>query len=663
MRDLEENVRNAILMMTLAFVWAGTVAGAAVTGADVDEKAVKETLEVGADASYKTISAAIDKAKGNLKDGVPTRVSIRPGTYREGEFTIDANQIGGKAAETLLIIEAKKPGSVIISGADAYPLASWKPVKNAAGKIVCYEHEWTYDFGFNPGGWAQFNPKLPYEHRREMMFVDGQPLRQVMLERYKYIPVKADPKEYTKSLPFGPDEKTDPFKGVPQDHNFHGRYEYLGFSDPAETLKPGQFGIAERDENGNKIFFTPPEGVNLSKALIEVSTRQYHLWAFYKSNLVLRGLTFEKACTRIEAHAAVRSGHWYNNKELTNNNVLIEDCHFLWNNGRQLSLDWGRDVTLRRNKINYGGYGGIGQGMHDNLLMEENETNFNGWRVAGGWASGPVKLHNLHNAAVLKHTSIGNNGTGLWWDISCANIVVEGALLVGNTTGFDFEISKGMTLRNSLIALNRGSQFWIPTAMDMTVENCIVYGTKGKGVLNFEAGLRDSDEKLAKLLDRPVIDKYQLGPVTLRNNAIVSGDADVPVFFQEHGNPDLFEQFIKTRLTNEHNLWFAPGVKPFGTRRDYSGNWQKLPVKNVMVDHTQFFTMSNAKDVVWANPGFVAPDKGDFTLMPNSPLKGWKLPTRRIDPAILKELKERLASPLWKKEDANDVSGQMEGNN
>jgi hypothetical protein len=628
-----------------------------VTGAKVDEKLVQRVLEVGRNKTYKTFGAAWQVAMQNIKDGVPTKVLVHPGIYREGNFELNAQKIGGKSADTLLVIEAARPGTAILSGSDVFAPNTWRPVKDATGKVVLYEHDWPHDFGFRPGGWLRHNPKLTIEHRQELAFINGQPLKQVELEIYKHTPVQPVPNDGWNSAKFPEGTKTDAFKGVPQDINNKGLYEYQRFLDPATTLKPGTFGVAERDENGNKIFLRPAEGTDWNKALVEVGVRPFHIWSFYKHNLVLRGLTFQHGIGEIEARGAVLIGNWWPlTNTFDNNNIVIEDCDWRWNNNNQLVIRNSRDLTLRRNKLMYGAYGGILTGVAHNVLLEDNETSFNNWRVGGGWASGPVKIHETVDAIFRRHTSVGNFGTGLWYDITCANTLVEDATLLNNSSGFDWEISQGVEVRRALIANNTGASMWIPTAMDMVFEDSIIYGGKGWGQFSFEAGLRDSGQKINEMLGRPVVEKYQLGPLTLRNSVVVSSDA-TPLFFQGHGNPTFYSEFLKGRVTSADNLWFAPTPKAFGFGRNYGEGWQSRPVSNHMGDFKQWQETTGDTTSRWADPKFVDPANFDFRLQPDSPLKGRpNLPTRKVDAARVKQLRDFMALGLHVKENAQDVA-------
>ncbi|MBE9171069.1 hypothetical protein IQ238_27325 [Pleurocapsales cyanobacterium LEGE 06147] len=92
-----------------------------------------------------------------------------------------------------------------------------------------------------------------------MVFVNGQPLKQVLLEKYNY------------TWP-------DSFSGK-------GNHEYIGFNNPKDVLKLGTFGVAELNENGNKIYFRPQDGVDFSQAKIEVATKRFLLRFFHIENV------------------------------------------------------------------------------------------------------------------------------------------------------------------------------------------------------------------------------------------------------------------------------------------------------------------------------------------------------------------------------------------
>ena len=241
----------------------------------------------------------------------------------------------------------------------------------------------------------------------------------------------------------------------------HGSREqtwtYSGFQDPAEALEPGTFGVAERDENGDKLFVRLAEGQTPDD--VEVATRRQ---AFRfddgqdfqnsgKSRLRLEGLAFEHFASRTRGYgeeATIALGK-------ASEGLHVENCRFAWNNGGGLALTADR-VTLRNNQILYNGFGGIG-GQLDRALLENNVTSYNNWRGAmggqTGWWMAGVKLHESIDNLVRGHESIGNNAGGFWYDIHNQNLHMQDLVLIDNTDrGLFMELSNGPFLVERLLS-------------------------------------------------------------------------------------------------------------------------------------------------------------------------------------------------------------------
>ena len=129
-----------------------------VTGAALPDMTGGIVLRVGVaqagETAKKTIGAAIDEAKKQLKAGTPVTIRIDAGTYREGDFLINGSDIGGKAAETPLVIEGAAGGGTILTGAESYPLARWKKIGDNL-----YETAWQKRIPMFDGPWGVGNPK------------------------------------------------------------------------------------------------------------------------------------------------------------------------------------------------------------------------------------------------------------------------------------------------------------------------------------------------------------------------------------------------------------------------------------------------------------------------------------------------------------------------
>ncbi|MDJ0798481.1 MAG: right-handed parallel beta-helix repeat-containing protein [Calothrix sp. MO_167.B12] len=601
-----------------------------ITGAQIDESKINQIIHV--DINHpaasdensglkqnplKSFNAAIEKAKGYLKKGEGTKILIYPGVYREGELVIDGKALGSKAKDALLVIEGTKKGQVIFSGSEVWQPDSWKQVKDATDKFIYYEHDWQYDFGNNDGAWGKYGPKEVIAHRSEMVFLNGEPLKQVLLEKYKYT---------------WPDQ----FSGK-------GNHKYVGFEEPQKTLKPDTFGVAELEENGNKIYVRPKEDVEFSKAKIEVGTKRFLLRFFHMENVVLRNLNFQHSSGKTAiTGAAVMFGPWYGENEFRGSNILIEDCDFRWNNSKGLSLLNTKNVTLRRNTANYNGFMGIGVHVMLNTIWEDNKTSFNNWRGYSGnfigWAIAGAKIHQTRKGIFRRHQSIGNITKGLWFDIANKNILIEDLTAIHNLDGLHLEISPGPFLvRNALLADNNRSNLLITDATNIFVENSIIHGINaGDTVQLVSSKSRKFSDKLGEILgendgtETPIF----LGATQFRNNVIVAGNSNQALIVQKTGDPKIYRDVLENKYVGLNNVYWAPQTKVFGLGFK----------KNRMSDINGWVDFTGETDYQWIAPQFVKPDNYDFRIQKNSPLKAREknLPTRRLSSAKVQELRDYL---------------------
>ena len=209
-----------------------------VTGAQIDESKVQVFLYVdqsnpaagdsnaGTSGSpLKTISAAVTRASQTAGG---TKISIGPGVYRE---SISLAKFNLYNPSPLILQASSSPGSVVVSGSLVW--TGWALQKNGT-----YTHSWPYSWGNAaiPEGWPTLATIVL---RREMIFVNGQPLRQVLNQ---------------------------------------------------SSLLPGTFFVVD----GKTITIYPPAGTQMSSAQVEVATRPALLSRPNGiSNLVLRGLVFQ----------------------------------------------------------------------------------------------------------------------------------------------------------------------------------------------------------------------------------------------------------------------------------------------------------------------------------------------------------------------------------
>lgn len=329
-------------------------------GAQIDESAIQQLLRVdpSGGGDYLTIAEAWNKVIDNLAKGVPTKLLLAPGTYREAMPIVS---VVGKPAirDTLLVIEGAGPEKTIWTGSYQTTPADWRQEGNGL-----YSTSWKHDWGNFCFVWEA--PNVP-GHRSEMVFVNGELMTQVLLEWYDY--------------------QRD---GKLSDHgNRQHSWSYVRFRDPATTLVPSTFGVAEREDNGNRIFLRLPEGVSLADAKIEIA--QHRLPFRFageknrdtgKNQLAIRGITFQHFASRTFGFGIEQfPGIGWDYK-----NLLIENCNFFWNNAKGIEFQ-GTQITVRNVNASHNGFSGFGEAAFD-AIFEDNITNFNNWRGAWGGLRG-----------------------------------------------------------------------------------------------------------------------------------------------------------------------------------------------------------------------------------------------------------------------------------
>lgn len=592
---------------------------AKVTGAMIDETQVQHVLHVSKNGNdgnvgtssqpFLTIKQAFSVARGKLAQGEGVKISIAAGTYRESlgkqRFTQEKEQ------QALFIIEGTEPNQVILSGSDVFAPHTWKHL----GKGV-YEHDWPYDFGNWTTSHGRHNPSAILGHRAELVFINGQPLKQVILEKYNYTDNGSDKQSV-------------------------GTWTYQGFNQPLSTLTEGTFGIAERDENGNKLYLKLPSGVDFNQALVEVATRPNLIVLFAKSNLVVRNLVLQHTANHVYAlQPKPRFDHplaVIDFKRKTRN-VYLDHVSLLWNNGEALFLNGIDNVTVRQSRFNYNGWKAVAMRVLKNVFWVDNETNFNLWRKfwgkGGGWFSAGNKNGQVEQVVFKRHRAIGNLGTGLWFDVHCHDVSLEEITTIYNTNGVFLEISNGpFSIKNSLLAHASKVGLKSTIASNVTATNNILYGYAYQQPIHISATLRIT----WGLRGGAAAQRNPLhpNPVLYKHNLIVGvPNQKVLVRYWNGVKPQSKPEFaaFNRAYRGENNLFFvANNPRVFSFHNQYQG------LKNLH----QWSEARNEINSQWLDPQFINPDKLDFRLQPNSPLhsitQAQNFPFQKINNQLIEE--------------------------
>jgi|SRR5580692_7121703 hypothetical protein len=340
----------------------------------------------------KTIQAAVKVAFNNNKNNIGTRVTLNPGTYRQSA----AYQAGVSNTSAPVTFQAATNGTAIIDGADLY--TGWTP----SGSF--FTHSWSSLGGtcalpnFWPNMW-------PIARRREMVFVDGTSLTQVI---------------------------------------------------SASELIPGTFYV---DDAGSLISVYPQAGTNMSTATVEVAIRANGFTLSGATNFVFRGLVFQHAASCPQGGNGLTV--------VTSDHVLVDTDQFLWNNQTGLGFFKTSDFVVQNSLANHNGGTGMAANQGKNVTYTTNETSYNNWRNAMGafygWGYAGGKFFLLHGATFNGWKSYYNQAAGVWFDTDNANVSIESLDSSNNLVeGMFLEANEGpISIASSKFCNNQDNQ--VPT--------------------------------------------------------------------------------------------------------------------------------------------------------------------------------------------------------
>jgi hypothetical protein len=235
-----------------------------------------------------------------------------------------------------------------------------------------------------------------------------------------------------------------------------------------EKRQAGTFYI---DKEKRQIQLWLENDADPNRSSVEVTDRDVLLQAIGVSHIQIKGLTFEHCANRLQ-QAAV------NFREGTNN--LVEDC--VISRTAMVGLCMGGDNhVVRRCVMNHNGEQGFAGPGAENVLIEDSETSFNNlipWkRVSPSFQSGGFKVAVAHKVKFLRHTSIGNDGPGLWFDVSNDEMEVANCYVADNRqSGVMNEISYRIHVHDSVFVNNQGGGVLIAEAPGALIERNIIIG-------------------------------------------------------------------------------------------------------------------------------------------------------------------------------------------
>ena len=395
---------HSLCLVLIAFLALFFLPCGAVAQATVNENLETATLYVdgttGKDTNpgteskpLKTIGAASALAITNNHNSIGTKIIIEAGTYRES-IALTASS---KDTSLPITFEAATNGTVIVSGATVY--TGW--AEYSENKSI-YTTGWTNNWGTCP----QLT-SCPFQQeitmRQELVAVNGTVLTQV-----------------------------------------------LSFI----QMQQGTFYV---DESANLLYVWPATGTDMATATVEAGTSSSIFSINGKSQIVVRGLTFQYANTCHASAAVMVQG--------ASKNILFDTDTFQWNNGQGLSIsDPVTYFTVENSTSLHNGDSGFQEATTKYGLWQSDTTSYNNWRGAQGgyYVCNTSGLHawEVHDDTISGFTSSFNQAYGIHWDTDNVSISGSGIISSGNLrSGIFIEKDQGpITLNDSYICNQTSTQ-------------------------------------------------------------------------------------------------------------------------------------------------------------------------------------------------------------
>jgi len=431
-----------------------------------------------------------------LSKNIPTRIILSSGHYRS---YIDIN------TAKLLIIEAEIPGEVFITGSDVFE--KWK----REGGL--YYHDWFYSWGFFDDSDFCFGPcnLSDYQRRREMVFINSEPVLQVMNK---------------------------------------------------DDLDENCFFV---DEEKNRIFLKPSQETDLENSLVEVATRGYDVYDLGRNGslvratvhqgqgLVLRGLVFQHTANTMHQDALTIFG---------TENLLIEDCIFQWNNGVGLELEKCSNVMINNIILRDNGERGMGSWNGINVHMKYVSIYGNNWRanaskIIAHDAAG-IKVFGGNRNIILENLRVFNNYChAIWFDWDNKDYIIKNSLIENNQeAGIMLEGSRKTGMVENCVIKNNDIGIKGYGHANVSIKNSIIYSNNQQLSLGQDGRIVKEDEN------------WEINSENWRlfSNLIIATEEHQTLFnFFEYSNPDkpstwASTDFITT-LQADNNIYYHPSNK------------------------------------------------------------------------------------------------------
>ena len=454
-----------------------------------------------------------------------------------------------------------------------------------------------------PGPWERLEVKLAHAGATPaaayacawspyatMVFVDGQPLRQIGLQ------------------------------GSPARARSNNGFQYAKQWDgkTSADLRPGSFFY---DAETQRLIVWLADGSDPTGHAVAASVRDQGI--SLRGTWTLRGFEVRH----------IMDGFWPREQAVvvSGKQCLIEDCRIVHNDVLGL-IAQGEDCVIRNNEIAHNGLMGMTGNHGFRMLVEGNEFHHNGWRGDVVCLTYGNKWVQWREGRFLRNHFHDEPATALWLDINVQNVLVAENRFENCATGVYFEISRWGVIANNIFR-NCGRGIWIYSA-DALVAHNVVDGC-GEGIT--VSGYPRSATYVQSVLETP----YRDCLMAVRNNLVVNnllidcagafiGITEATAF--GWNNVSDYNAFA----------WTLPVYHPAGMHIHCMSSWDtlygKLPIwrqqrhcdtHTVLVDPGQLAMIRSgspwvglSESEVFADAGLSDRPTGDYRLTADSPLRG-----------------------------------------
>ncbi len=527
------------------------------------------------------------------------RIVLAPGIYRESVVIAQSG-----TPEAPIIVEAEKPGTVVITGTDI--VEGW--VDGGSGR---------WQVAMDLSHLANSSKYGLLASRREQVFVDGHSLRQVLhkdqLVGGTFYYEEAECRLWILPQPFT-GETTEGTQEIDAGGITGGGTVALDRGAPENAW---QF-LTRR--------FDPAEH------RIEVSTRHCIFRTEGEHNqqgvghLVLRGLTFRGSADSPQQPMARFGG----------SHLLVEDCLFEAGCARGFDIRANQSVFRRcvarlNGQMGFSGYG------NDNLVEDcallYNNTKHSDFTC---FEQGGCKICRTNGWVVRRVRCVGNDGPGIWFDIDNTHATIDACWCEGNSgPGIMYEISSDAVIRNNVCVRNG-----VPYHKDVrfnSITNSVghIEPVYGQGILvqmsrrvvvhnNTCVGNRRCGIELRhhpyQQAGNPghSTETYRLEDNEIFNNLLADNGWDNLMISRAPENPTKCGEARNNR--HDFNLFFNREVLlQYQNDLTAFSRWGKnLAAGSMSLEEWRAASHQDLHSIQW-DPYFVAPGEGDFRIEAGSP--------------------------------------------